>query len=139
MPPRRLTPSWDRASRGSRPFQLSAPRLQCHSATSAASDVSAVADPKTGLAVYDTFGYDGWLVVGGTSLSSPIVASIYAMAGNTANTRYATGLYRADAGLFDVVGGSNGLCGECQRACGEQPGECCANDAIGLLHGFSNI
>jgi hypothetical protein len=75
------------------------------------SDVAAVADPKTGLAVYDTFGYDGWLVVGGTSLSSPIVASIYAMAGNTANIRYATGLYRADAGLFDVVGGSNGVCG----------------------------
>jgi hypothetical protein len=74
-------------------------------------DVSAVADPKTGLAVYDTFGYDGWLVVGGTSLSSPIVASIYAMAGDTAGIRYAGDLYRADSGLFDVIGGSNGTCG----------------------------
>jgi hypothetical protein len=74
-------------------------------------DVSAVADPKTGLAVYDTFGYDGWLVVGGTSLSSPIVASIYAMTGDTTDIRYAGGLYRASSGLFDVIEGSNGSCG----------------------------
>jgi hypothetical protein len=74
-------------------------------------DVSAVADPKTGLAVYDTFGYDGWLVVGGTSLSSPILASIYAMTGDTTANRYAGDLYRADSGLFDVSGGSNGSCG----------------------------
>ena len=75
-------------------------------------DVAAVADPQTGLAVYDTFGFDGWLVVGGTSLSSPIIASVYAMAGNTSTVRYGVGPYRADsAALFDVVGGSNGVCG----------------------------
>ncbi|HEY3543999.1 MAG TPA: S53 family peptidase [Gaiellaceae bacterium] len=74
-------------------------------------DVAAVADPQTGLAVYDTFGYEGWLQVGGTSLSSPIVASIYAMAGNTDALRYGVGLYRAGSGLFDVVGGSSGECG----------------------------
>ncbi|MFL6034866.1 MAG: S8 family serine peptidase [Gaiellaceae bacterium] len=74
-------------------------------------DVAAVADPQTGLAVYDTFGYDGWLTVGGTSLSSPIVASVYAMAGATSTLRYGVGPYRAGTGLFDVVGGSNGLCG----------------------------
>ena len=37
-------------------------------------DVSAVADPDTGFAVYDTFGLgpdNGWIVVGGTSLSAP--------------------------------------------------------------------
>lgn len=38
-------------------------------------DISAVADPHAGLAVYDRFGYDGWLQVGGTSLS---VAAAYA-------------------------------------------------------------
>ena len=38
-------------------------------------DVSAVADPGTGVAVYDTYGQGGWFVVGGTSASSPIIAS----------------------------------------------------------------
>ena len=74
-------------------------------------DVAAVADPKTGLAVYDEFGYGGWLIVGGTSLSSPIIASIYAMAGNTSSVRYGVDLYRGNGAFFDVVGGSNGSCG----------------------------
>jgi subtilase family serine protease len=74
-------------------------------------DVAAVADPQTGLAVYDTFGFEGWLVVGGTSLSSPIIASVYAMAGNTSSVRYGVGPYRASSGFFDVIGGSNGACG----------------------------
>lgn len=71
-------------------------------------DVSAVADPKTGLAVYDTFGYNGWLQVGGTSLSAPIIASIYAMAGNGSTLHYASDLYSQTSGLYDVVGGANG-------------------------------
>ena len=71
-------------------------------------DVAAVADPKTGLAVYDTFGYDGWLQVGGTSLSAPIIASVYAMAGNGSTLRYASDLYRNTSHLYDVVGGANG-------------------------------
>ena len=70
-----------------------------------------MADPETGLAVYDTFGFDGWLQVGGTSLSSPIIASVYAMAGNTSSVRYGADLYRTDPPLFDVVGGANGICG----------------------------
>ena len=44
-------------------------------------DVSADADPNTGAAVYDSFSYygmRGWFQVGGTSLSSPIVAATYA-------------------------------------------------------------
>lgn len=45
------------------------------------SDVAAVADPDTGVAVYDTFQKNGWQVVGGTSASSPIIAGIYADAG----------------------------------------------------------
>ncbi|HEX8032288.1 MAG TPA: S53 family peptidase [Ktedonobacterales bacterium] len=71
-------------------------------------DVSAVADPKTGLAVYDTFGYNGWLQVGGTSLSAPIIASVYAMAGNGSTLRYASNLYSQASGLYDVTGGANG-------------------------------
>ena len=36
-------------------------------------DVSAVADPNTGVGVYDTYGGNGWFVFGGTSVASPIV------------------------------------------------------------------
>jgi hypothetical protein len=73
-------------------------------------DVSAVADPYTGLAVYDTFGFDGWLQVGGTSLAAPIVASAFAMGDTGEHRRYASALYQNDGSLFDVVGGNNGQC-----------------------------
>ncbi len=46
------------------------------------SDVAADANPNTGVAVYDSYGAPGWLVFGGTSVSSPIIASVYALAGN---------------------------------------------------------
>ena len=83
-------------------------------------DVSAVADPNTGLAVYDTncnfVGqltgqcFNGWAVVGGTSLSSPVVAAVYALAGNTATTTYGSYPYSHTASLNDVSSGSNGSC-----------------------------
>jgi subtilase family serine protease len=44
--------------------------------------VAADANPNTGVAVYDSYGESGWLVFGGTSVSSPIIASVYALAGN---------------------------------------------------------
>ena len=75
-------------------------------------DVSADADPNTGAAVYSSvryYGQSGWYQVGGTSLASPIVAAIYALAGG--NTSYATDLYSHTSSLFDVVSGSNGNCG----------------------------
>ena len=93
-------------------------------------DVSAVADPNTGVAVYDTFntcgsssfcdvlielglvqGADGWVQVGGTSAASPIVASVYALAGNTASADGASLPYANPGALFDVTSGSNGSCG----------------------------
>ncbi|HJQ22106.1 MAG TPA: S53 family peptidase [Gemmatimonadaceae bacterium] len=72
-------------------------------------DVSAIADPNTGVAVYDTYRLrgGGWLVFGGTSVSAPIIASMYALAGHTST---AQSLYGATS-LFDVVSGSNGSCG----------------------------
>jgi subtilase family serine protease len=45
-----------------------------------ANDVAADADPSTGAAVYDTFGFGGWLVDGGTSLSTPLIAGVFALA-----------------------------------------------------------
>jgi subtilase family serine protease len=81
----------------------------------ATADVSAVADPNTGVSVYDTyasflFGQSGWLVFGGTSVASPIIASVYALAGNTATAPSRP--YANTTSLNDVVGGSNaGLLG----------------------------
>jgi subtilase family serine protease len=76
-------------------------------------DVSAVADPDTGVAVYDSLGINGtpWQVFGGTSVSSPIVASLYALAGNAAAQDAAKGIWQ-DAGthLFDVTAGNDGYC-----------------------------
>ena len=79
----------------------------------AVADVSAVADPSTGVAVYDSYAYQGqkgWFVVGGTSVSAPIVASVYALAGNVSSLTYASGPYANTSSLNDVTSGSNGSC-----------------------------
>lgn len=80
----------------------------------AVADVSAVADPNTGVAVYDSTSYDGyvgWLQFGGTSVSSPLIAGVFALAGNESsvsnNTLYN---YVGTAYLNDVTSGSNGSC-----------------------------
>src|SRR6266496_1436534 len=76
-------------------------------------DVSADADPNTGAAVYDSVRYQGrsgWFQVGGTSLASPLIAAVYALAGNGANTIDGSYPYSHN-GLFDVTSGSNGSCG----------------------------
>ena len=77
-------------------------------------DVSAVADPNTGVAVYDSYsyqGYSGWLIFGGTSVAAPIAASVYALAGNTATLTYGSYPYSHSSSLFDITSGSNGSCG----------------------------
>ncbi len=73
-------------------------------------DVSAVADPNTGVAVYDSYGSGGWLVFGGTSVASPIIASVYALAGNAA-TVDGSYPYGHTTSLKDVTSGNNGSCG----------------------------
>jgi subtilase family serine protease len=75
-------------------------------------DVSAVADPATGLAVYDSYQASGWQVYGGTSASSPIIASVYALAGTPASgSTPASYPYSHTGSLNDVTSGSNGSCG----------------------------
>ncbi|TQF07214.1 hypothetical protein E6W39_08580 [Kitasatospora acidiphila] len=75
------------------------------------SDVSAVADPATGVAVYQTYGGSGWNVYGGTSASSPIIASVYADAGTPGSGDYpAKYPYAHTSALNDVTSGSNGTC-----------------------------
>ena len=78
----------------------------------AVSDVSAVADPNTGVSVYDSTAYNGqsgWEVWGGTSVASPIIASVYALSGNTAGYP-ASYTWSHASSLFDVTSGSNGSC-----------------------------
>jgi subtilase family serine protease len=75
-------------------------------------DVSAVADPNTGVWVYDTYGDPGFEVFGGTSVASPIVAGVYALAGAPGATDTpASYPYGHLASLNDVTSGSNGSCG----------------------------
>ncbi|MFG2377942.1 putative Ig domain-containing protein [Streptomyces sp. NPDC048504] len=74
-------------------------------------DVSAVADPATGVAVYDTYGGSGWAVYGGTSASSPIIAGVYALAGTPGSSDYpAKYPYSHTSNLYDVTSGNNGTC-----------------------------
>jgi hypothetical protein len=74
-------------------------------------DVAAVADPDTGVAVYDTYDQGGWLEVGGTSASSPIIASVYALAGTPApGTHPSSYPYARTGSLFDVTSGADGSC-----------------------------
>jgi len=78
------------------------------------------ADPVTGVAVYENStenpeGDKGWGVIGGTSVASPIIASVFALAGGAQGVEYpARTLYenavKAPASLHDVISGSNGEC-----------------------------
>ena len=76
-------------------------------------DVAADADPNTGAAVYDTTnGNGGWNEVGGTSESSPIIASVFALAGNNGNggNKAADSIYTHTANLNEVTASNNGTC-----------------------------
>jgi Ricin-type beta-trefoil lectin domain/Putative Ig domain len=93
-------------------------------------DVSAVADPNTGVWIYDTYPYLGqtldWESVGGTSAASPIIAAVYALAGTPKPGTYpASYLYQKGhpAHLYPATSGANGWC-ETFRAylCHGEPG-----------------
>ncbi|MGH3416915.1 MAG: carboxypeptidase regulatory-like domain-containing protein, partial [Actinocrinis sp.] len=77
----------------------------------AEADVSAVADPLTGVAVYDSYQLGGWNVFGGTSASSPIIASVFADAGTPAAGTYPNSYPYADtSAVNDITQGSDGTC-----------------------------
>ena len=78
--------------------------------------MAAVADPFTGFDIYETFGWcggcepDGWATFGGTSLSSPVVAGLWGLAGgpqkgvgSPAKTLYAN--FKKHKGTYDVTTG----------------------------------
>ncbi|HEX7760293.1 MAG TPA: S53 family peptidase [Caulobacteraceae bacterium] len=73
-------------------------------------DVSAVADPNTGVAVYGPSrgNRSAWLVFGGTSVAAPLIAGLYGNNGATAF--YGSDPYSHTTSLNDVTSGSNGSC-----------------------------
>ncbi len=87
-------------------------------------DVSADADPSTGAAVYSALSPNGsgWFVVGGTSLSAPLVAAMDGLAGAGAQSTVTSRLYGSlgTTRLFDITTGSNGSCPNylCRAAAG---------------------
>jgi hypothetical protein len=92
----------------------------------AVADVSADADPYTGMAVYDSafeceYEENGvshvvhWCTIGGTSLAAPLIAATFALAGGANGVEYpAQTLYENEladpTSLHDVTQGSNGEC-----------------------------
>ena len=83
-------------------------------------DVSAVADPSTGVAVYDTYHGTGWMVFGGTSVATQIIGAAYGLAAGTGTLQpspqglypdKATGATGPTAGLVPVTSGNDGSCG----------------------------
>ncbi len=70
-------------------------------------DVSVVADPNTGVSVYQ----DGaWWRYGGTSAGAPVVAAMYAIAGTPSSTPAAAYPYAHRAAFNDVTTNANGYC-----------------------------
>ena len=107
--------AWNGAGSGCSAYEQK-PTWQTNSAPNCSkrleADVSAVADPSTGVAVYDSYQATGWNVYGGTSASAPIVASVYALAGTPGTADYpASYPYSHTSNLFDVTSGTNGSCG----------------------------
>lgn len=85
----------------------------------AVTDIAADGDPYSGVAVYDSTetptGEKGWAAIGGTSVASPIIASIFALAGGAQGVAYPAqllyeNLQQNPASLHDVTVGSNGEC-----------------------------
>ncbi|MCA3776923.1 MAG: S53 family peptidase [Burkholderia sp.] len=92
-------------------------------------DVAYDADPASGFAVYDSYGYagqSGWFVVGGTSAGVPQWSALIAIANSlriahSKTTLNAVGAIQAvlyglassnyAANFLDIVSGSNGACG----------------------------
>jgi hypothetical protein len=97
-----------------------------------AADVSADANPLTGFDIYDSYncGVDcetngegkGWLTIGGTSLSTPLISSLYALAGGGNGVGYPSltlyGHLGDPSSLYDVTEGGNGICDYEGLACG---------------------
>lgn len=77
------------------------------------SDVGAIA---VNAAEYDTYSYSGWITVSGTSISSPLVAGMVGLAGNSTKQTGGENLWKLSKkaqkkDLYNITTGSNGSCG----------------------------
>jgi hypothetical protein len=73
-------------------------------------DIAAVADPANGVAFYDS-GLGGWGIVGGTSIATPIVASMFALSGDTVAGSGAQELYAHSLLTYAPVLGAGSVSG----------------------------
>jgi hypothetical protein len=81
--------------------------------TRTVADVAAVADPQTPVSVYDTYGgYEGWLLFGGTSVATPLLAGVEALSSTPERAKGAELFWDEgpEGKLFDVGEGRNGGC-----------------------------
>jgi hypothetical protein len=76
-------------------------------------DVSAVA---ANIPIFNRT-YGGWVTVEGTSISAPLVAGVYGLAGNGARTSHHR-LYRRARSFFDITRGDNSFFEPAADACG---------------------
>ena len=99
--------------------QADSERAGCAPSKRAVADVAADADPATGVAVYDSVPYPkeaeplDWVPIGGTSVASPIIASMFALAGGGHEVEYPAQTLYSHLGLsslHDVTTGGNGKC-----------------------------
>lgn len=72
-------------------------------------DISADADPYTGLDVYDS-ALEGWALVGGTSEATPLTAAYYALVGGVADGDPEWD-YTSAPSLYDITSGSDSILG----------------------------
>jgi len=104
-------------------------------------DVAAVANPFTGFDIYDSYdcgtacenyrrGAD-WITIGGTSLATPLISSLYALAGGSNGVSYPAltldGHLGESSALYDITEGGNGFCDAAPES------ECGHPDAFGAL------
>ncbi len=73
-------------------------------------DIAMVADPGTGVAVYDTLGASGWFIVGGTSAAAPLTAGSLTALG-IANGHFSPAwIWQNPVNFYDITTGTNGPC-----------------------------
>lgn len=92
-------------------------------------DVAVDGDPATGYDLYDSYSQPGWETIAGTSMGSPLVAALYALAGGAHGDEYpAVALYdhfaKSDSAFYDVTSGGNSYCD------GDDPASCAANGPL---------